>query len=141
VIEISSSVPPNERLLLKCVLQNEDARTAVMHYLKQSGIANTLHLKHIFNAMLSMEAETEDFTFGGLIRRLEAREQKIVSELSFKHTDMSAEEAAGQALQCLRALETKNTENRRADLRRRIRSAESEGDLKEALRLADELRR
>ena len=141
VIEISSSVPPNERLLLKCVLQNEDARTAVMHYLKQSGIADTLHLKHIFNAILSMEAEAEDFTFGGLIRRLEAREQKIVSELSFKHTDMSAEEAAGQALQCLRALETKTTENRRADLRRRIRSAESEGDLKEALRLADELRR
>lgn len=141
VIEISSSVPPNEKLLLTCVLQNEDARLAVVHYLKQSGLADALHLKAIFGALLSMEAEAERFTLGGLMGRLESREQKIVSELSFKNTDMSPEAAAGQALQCLKALETKNVEDRRTELRRRIRSAESEGNLQEALRLADELRR
>jgi hypothetical protein len=54
---------------------------------------------------------------------------------------MSSEAAAGQALQCLKALEKKNEEDHRTELRRRIRSAESDGNLQEALRLADELRR
>jgi hypothetical protein len=113
----------------------------VIHYLRQSGIVSTLHLKTIFGAMLSMEADAEQFTLGGLISRLESREQKIVSEVTFKNTDMSSEAAAGQALQCLKALEKKNEEDQRTELRRKIRSAESEGNLQEALRLADELRR
>lgn len=139
VIEISSSVPPNEKLLLTCVLQNENARVAVMHYLKQSGVPASLHLKSVFNAMLAMEPE--HFNLNGLIERLESREQKIVSELSFKYADMSQDTAAGQALQCLKALESKNVEDRRAELRRRIQSAEAQGNMDEALRLAEDLRR
>ena len=113
----------------------------MLHYLKQSGVPASLHLKNIFSAMMMIDNSGEVFALNNLLDRLETRDQKIVSELSFRHTDMTADAAAGQALQCLKALETKNIEEQRAELRRKIRSAELAGNLQEALRLADELKR
>jgi hypothetical protein len=135
VVEISSSIPPNERLLLAAVLHTEEARIAVLHYLEQSGVPGSLQLKNVFAAMLGMQRSGSAFSLGALLDRLEEREQRIVTELGFQHLEAGPEAAAAQALHCLQALEKKNTEDRRTDLKRQIRAADLAGNLQEALRL------
>jgi DNA primase len=140
IVEISSSVPPNERLLLSAMLESEEARLAVLHYFEQSGVPESLVLKNVFKAMLAMHRAGAEFALMPLIDRVEEREQKIVSELSFRETSADTAAAAAQALGCLRAIEAKNVEQRRATLKQEIAEAEARGDLNEALRLAQELK-
>jgi DNA primase len=140
VVELSSSVPPNERLLLSAVLENEEARLAVLHYFEQSGVPSVLHLNNIFNAIAAMHRGGSDFSLVGLLDRLEAREQKIVSELSFQHVAADGQQPAAQAIECLRALEAKNAAENRNVLKRQIREAERRGEVEEAFRLADQLK-
>jgi DNA primase len=140
VVEISSSVPPNERLLLAAVLHTEEARAAVLHYLQQSGVPESLQLKNVFSAMLAMEKGGFAFSLSALLDRLEEREQRIVTELGFQHLEAGQDAATAQAVHCLQALEKKNVEDRRIDLKRQIRTAELAGNLQEALRLADVLK-
>lgn len=139
IVEISSSVPPNERLLLSAMLESDEARMTVLHYFEQSGLPN-LALKNVFQAMLAMHRAGAEFALMPLIDRLEAREQKIVSELSFRETSADSTAAAAQAIECLRAIEAKNVEQRRAALKQSIAEAEGRGDFNEALRLAQELK-
>jgi DNA primase len=139
VAAISSSIPPNERLLLSCVLQSEDARSAVLHYLGTGGVPGNLQLKAIFETMLVMQNGGSPFTLTTLVDRLHERDQRIVGELTFQDASISAESATAQAIHCLKALETKSIDDQRSALRRRIREVENEGKLEEALRLADEL--
>ena len=46
-----------------------------------------------------------------------------------------------QAMECLRALETKHLESVRTDMKRRIKALEKEGNVAEAIRLTNELDR
>jgi len=141
VAAISSSVPPNERLLLSCILQSEDARSAVLHYLGQGGVPGNLQLKSIFETMLAMRSGGSAFTLATLIDRLHERDQKIVGELTFQDASIDSQSATAQAIHCLKALEIKSIDDQRSILRRRIRDVENEGRLEEALRLADELQK
>jgi hypothetical protein len=81
-----------------------------------------------------------EFALMPLLDRLDEREQKIVSELSFSRTASDPQAAAAQALECLRALEIKNMEERRSTLKRAIREAEARGDFGEALQLIQDLK-
>jgi DNA primase len=140
VVEISSSVPPNERLLLSSMLHSEEARVAALHYIEQSDCSASLELKNVFKAMMELHRAGAQFSIMALLDRLEDREQKIVSELSFQHISAQEQQPAGQAIHCLRALELKNAEGNRTALKVRIRDAEHRGDMAEALRLTAELK-
>ena len=126
---------------MSCILQSEDARSAVLHYLGQSGIPANLQLKNIFEAMLAMGNGGSPFTLTTLVDRLQDRDQKIVGELTFQDASIDPESATAQAIHGLKALEMKSVDDQRAALRRRIRDVEHEGKLEEALRLADELQK
>jgi DNA primase len=140
VVEISSSLPPNERLLLSSMLQSDDARQAALHYFEESGIPGTLQAKNVFQAMLTMKSSGSAFSLAALLDRLPEREQKIVSELAFQRMSVGFEDGA-QAIHCLRALEGKTAQTERAELKKRIRAAELQGNLQEALQLASELKK
>jgi hypothetical protein len=137
----TSSIPPNELLLLTCLLQNEDARETIKHYLQTSGILHLLETRSIFEAVLAIDAEGLAFSLDSLASRLEPRLQRILTDLSFAEAAIQAEDAAQQALHCLRALETKAVSAKCNDLKRQIRELEQRGDFSEAMRLANELDR
>jgi DNA primase len=141
VVEISSSLPPNERLLLSSMLHSDDARDAALHYFERSGVPATLRAKNVFQVMLAMKTSQSAYSLGALLDRLEEREQKIVSELSFHSMSAAPDEAAAQAIHCLRAIEGQAAQTERAELKKRIRAAELAGNLEEALELASELKK
>jgi len=139
--DLTSAIPPNEKLLVACLLSGEEARGAIEHYLLRGDILHLLELRPIFEALLILHNEGVPFSVEALASRLEPRMQRILLDLSFSDLGVRDESAAQQALCCLEALEAKSVSAARDSLRRRIKELEKEGNLTEALRLADELNR
>jgi DNA primase len=138
--DISSAIPPNEKLLLSCLLLSADAREAIKKYLCRPELMELLELRSIFEAVLVLDVEGVEFSIEALASRLEPRLQRILTELSF--SDLGKEEdAAYQAIHCLRALEGKAMIAHCNALRQKIRELEQQGEFTEALRLMDELNR
>jgi DNA primase len=139
--DVVSSIPPNEKLLLTCLLCSAHARAAIQQYLRRTDIMQLLELRSIFESALVLDDEGIAFCAEALGARLEPRMQRILSELSFGDAGMSEEDAVQQALHCLTALEAKSASAKREALRRQIRELEQAGNFAEALLLADELNR
>lgn len=139
--DISSAIPPNEKLLLSCLLLSTDAREAIKEYVRRAHVMHLLELRKIFEAVLALDAEGAPFSVEALVSRLEPRLQRILTDLSFSELGINEEDAAYQAVHCLRALETTALNAACNTLRQRIRELEERGEFTEAMRLADELNR
>ena len=137
----TSNIPANEKLLIACMITSEEARKAVVHYLKNSSAPPTFELREIFEAAVDMEASGTPFTFEALSSRLPAREKEILTQIACADLGIEEENAAEQVSHCLKALEMKSMQAACDDLRRRIRGLEEQGKFSEALRLAQELDR
>jgi DNA primase len=138
-VDIASAVPPNEKLLIGCMLISPEARAAIKHYFASTNILHALELRSIFETALALDAEAIAFSLEALSSRLEPRLQRMLIELSFSDAGVREEDAPQQALHCLRALETKSLNLECEALRRRIRESEQNGNIAEAMRLTDEL--
>lgn len=138
-VDLSSAAPPNEKLLITCLLASAGARSAIQHFLSNSDILPLLELRCIFEATLAIAAENIPFSLDNLTGRLDPRHQRILADISFADFGIQEENAAEQALHCLRALETKLIAAKCQTLKRQIRELEQQGKLQEALNLADEL--
>ncbi|MBV9156094.1 MAG: DNA primase, partial [Acidobacteriaceae bacterium] len=136
-----SGIPPNEKLLVACLLLSVEARETINHFLARADFLHLLELRPIFEAVWSMEKEDVPFSVDALAGRLEPRMQRILAELSFSDFVVQEEDATQQALHCLEALEAKSARAVCDGLRQQIRDLEKQGNLEEALRLADELNR
>ncbi len=136
--DVPSSIPPNEQLLLSCLLASADARAAIRHYLASSDLIGMLELKDIFQAVIEME-EGSAFSLDAFAGKLEPRLQKILSQAGFSESGVQEADATEQALHCLKALERKAESRRLEEMRRRIRELEKEGNFEQALRLTNEL--
>jgi hypothetical protein len=139
--EISSAIPPNEKLLIACFLLSAEARDTIEHYLSGRGMLHALETRAIFQAALALASGGNAFSLETLAAQLDPRAQRILTEMSFSDVGVSPESAEQQALHCLRALEAKSISLECEALRRRIRESEQSGNLPEALRLTDELDR
>ena len=136
---LPASVPPNEKLLLACLLSSHDARLAIKQYLLQSNMLHLLELKSIFEAVLAADEAGGGFSMERVSEQLDSRMGKILAELSFSDLAITEENAPQMALSCLSALEAKAWEKAREDIRRQIRELEGAGKLEEAFLLAAEL--
>jgi DNA primase len=137
--DFSAAVPPNEKLLIGCMLASANARAVVRHYLKETDGWEMLEWRPIFQAILAPEEAGNSFSLPDAVSGLEARAQRIVSEISFSESAVGEEKAAEQALDCLKLLEAKSCRVQRDNLKKKIRELEAQGNLAEAIRLTNEL--
>lgn len=136
------AIPPTEKLLLRCLIDSEEARLGVLPRLNSITFAEPLMLTAIFKAMA---AAGEPFDFGALESRLADRERALLTEVVFadnagnESNTSSGDNALAQASSCLEALEDRNIDLRVRELKTRIAAADQAGDMKEALELSKEL--
>ena len=140
-LDVSSTVAPNEKLLLACLLSSAEARAAIRHYRASADFPGQLELRNVFESILRFDEEMAAFSLDAILVELEPRLQRILTEVSFAEMGVREEDAAGQALHCLAALEAKALSGQREALRQQIRELEQAGKFPEALRLADQLNR
>jgi DNA primase len=137
--ETSSAIPPNEKLLLACLLSDQHARTAIEQYLLNSDVLELLELRGIFETVLALDREGMPFSIEAVASRLEPRLQQVLNDVSFSDLRIDEETAVEQALYCMKALDSKFASAQRDFLRRRIRELEQQGNIEEALRCTAEL--
>jgi DNA primase len=134
-------VPPNERLLLNSLLASGGARDAVIAELRDMPVIEGFTTKNIFKALFAMHADAAPFRFGDLEGRLGDADRDLLSSVIFADEVLEEEKASEQAIACLRSLKAQNPKSEVAALRAQIKTLEREGNIEEALRLAEELNR
>jgi len=137
--DVSSGVAPNEKLLVACMLASAEARAVVRHYLARSQALEQLELRAIFEALLAAEENGAPFSLGDALAKLETHFQQVLTAIGFAESSVAEEQAADQALDCLRLLEAKLQQTKLDQLKRQIRELEAQGKIQDAIRLMNEL--
>jgi hypothetical protein len=136
---IGSGLAPNEKILLSCLLASPDARIAVRHYISRSETLPPLQIEEIFAAILAFDENERVFSLDTIATGLDERSQRILADIGFSDSGLAEENAAEQALHCLRALEVKSLSVESDKLRRQIKEMEAAGNLQEAMELMNRL--
>jgi DNA primase len=134
-------VPPNERLLLNSLLISEEARMEAIPQLRQTPAIDRFVTKHVFKAIFAMHGDGSPFRFADLEGRLADADRDLLSAVIFADEVLEEGKAHEQALACLRSLQAQDPKSEVAALRAQIKAAERDGNLGEAIRLAEELDR
>jgi DNA primase len=134
-----AEMPPTERLLLYSLLASQTARAQVIPELNGLGAVERFVSRNIFQALFAMHSDGGSFRFSDLEGRLAEADRDLLSSAVFADEVLEEEKAAEQAMACLRSLKSQDPRSEAAALRARIKAAERQGDLQEAMRLAQEL--
>ena len=118
---------------------SEMARAQVIPELSGLGAVDRFVSKNVFQALFAMHSDGAPFRFSDLEGRLSEADRDLLSSAIFADETLEEEKAAEQALACLSSLKSQNPRSEAAALRARIKAAERQGDLEEAMRLAQEL--
>jgi DNA primase len=135
------SIPPYERLLLHALLVSETAREETIPELSRQAAIDQFTTKRVFQAIFALHADGGTFRFSDLEGRLPDADRDLLSAVIFADEVLEEEKAPEQARACLRSLQSEDPKTEIASLRARIKAAEREGKLDEAIRLAEELDR
>jgi DNA primase len=132
------AIPPMERILLGALLGSDRARTDVLTQLAPA-ITEEFSTRAIFEALRQVNGLTGPAAFAALEARLDPASQALLHELAAAD-DMSDEESSlKQAHACLLRLNSGLKKRQVDDLRTRVKTAEREGRMEEALRWIAEL--
>ena len=141
VIHHGPEVPATERLLLNSLLASETARLEVIPDLRQMAAVDRFATKNVFRALFSIYAEGAPFRLADLEGRLDEAGRDLLSAVIFADEVLEEGKAAEQASACLRTLKAQDPKSEIAALRAQIKAAERDGNIQEAIRLAQELDR
>ena len=136
-----SGIPAAERLLVTALLGSERARTEVLPLLTAQ-MTEGFVTREILEALRQSNGTTAGSVPGGfsaLEARLSEGQQTLLHELLAADDIGNEESGWEQAQACLRRLEEGVRKRQTDELRMRIKAAEREGRMEEALRFAAEL--
>jgi len=134
----AASIPAIERILLNAVMASEEVRGEILPLLTPDLIAG-FATREIFETARQMMESGSSVTFSGLDARLSPGIQSLL------HDMVAADDISDDAITlesaraCLRKLESVALRRRADDLRARVKSAEREGQVEEALSFMAEL--
>jgi len=132
-------MPATERLLLHSLLASEAARAQVIPELSGMAAVDRFVSKNVFYALFAIHSDGGPLRFSDLEGRLSEADRDLLSSAVFADEVLEEEKAAEQAMACLRSLKSQDPRSEAAALRARIKAAERQGNLEEAMRLAQEL--
>jgi len=130
------AIPPAERLLLNALLASESARAQTIPELSRMAAVDRFVSRNLFQALFGMYSDGGAFRFSDLEGRLAEADRDLLSAAIFADEVLEEEKAAEQALACLHSLKSQDPRSEAAALRAEIKAAEREGNLEEAMRLA-----
>ena len=136
-----AGVPAVEKLLLASLLTSPQAQEEVLPRLPSLPSWDELRTKRILQAMLAMHDGGAPLRFPELEARLDDGDKALITSLVFADESGEDPSALEQARSCLRTLEASGRLSSLAALKARVKAAEREGNLAEALRLAEEVNR
>ena len=134
----AAEVPQIERILWRHLLTSAEARSAVLPRLGKMTFATPPATARMIAAAA---AAGDEFSYAALEGRLEEADRALLASLAFADYGSEGTELdpVAQVQACLDKLEAKGLMARRTALKARIKSAEKEGRIEEALQLSGDL--
>jgi DNA primase len=130
-------VPAIERMLLSALISSEEARAEMLPQLPDS-ITSNFATCEIFAALRHMNGGP--LVFSALEGRLTPPSRALLHHIVAADEIVEGSQALDRARACLRRLESDLQKRRIADLRAKVKAAEREGRIEEALRWMSELK-
>ncbi|MDX2154403.1 MAG: DNA primase [Bryobacteraceae bacterium] len=135
------SIPAVEKLLFEAVINSQEAAAAALPRLKEMKFLDSFRTRKLFEVMVGLWERGTLPAYGEIEARLDEGDRDLLAKMILADEVREHTFYVEQAEACLRSLEAQQLGMQRASLKERIRAAERSGDLKEALRLSDELMR
>jgi len=124
---------PAERVLLRLLLERDDARAALLGEVEQSGALDEMASAGIIRALSALCASGERFDVTALEARLSESDRRTLAETVF--ADSAELPDLQQGRSALQALEASARQARQKALHKQIQEAQKSGNQQEALRL------
>jgi DNA primase len=134
-------VRADEKGLIQILLSEIHGREGLIAELDDLAILERLPTRRIFQAIRAVHAGGGSLTFDSVNARLEQGDQNVLAELLLSEGAEGDEQSLDYGRRCLKSLMRSEEQLRRAELKAQIKQAEREGNVLEALRLAQELER
>ncbi|HYA17480.1 MAG TPA: DNA primase [Bryobacteraceae bacterium] len=131
----TEAAKPTDRILLPLLVSGAEGRDALIESLRNLPAVRQLRTAPIYETLIAMHDHGEAIDFNSVHARLPAALQA-----SFEAIVLDAPVASlDDGLACIEALRRDDRESQRRDLKTRIKEAEREGRITEALQLTTEL--
>ncbi len=131
----------NDRMLINLLLADETAREEFIPELKQMGVIRDGPARKIYAALFAMNDSGAPMQFSDLHARLDEAGQKMLAATLIGAESGDAEMTIEHGRSCLEALRLLNNRAEPAEIKIKIREAERAGNITEALRLMQLLKR
>jgi DNA primase len=135
-IRMREPLPNTDRILLNLLLTNVEAREVILPQLIELPAVKTSSARRIYEALFALAASGSPINFAQLHGRLEDEDREVLSESLFRE---GVEPTLEDGLACLEKMRHTDLTAERDQLKLAIKEAERRGDMKEALRLMQEL--
>ncbi len=126
-----------DRILLPLLLTNDEARTNLVPYIRDLRILQQFPSAPVYAALIRAHEAGETVSYNAIHGRLPEAQQEALASVVLEAGAAGLTEEDGVA--CIESLRTEELENLRRELRARIKAAERNGDMNEALTLMQEL--
>jgi len=140
VTPVREPLRADEKILLNLLLSNAEARVKLIPTLEQLPAVEQFATRRILKGLFALH-DGGQVSYEELHARLEENDQELLASAVL--ADETNESAVSLEIgeECLRSLERTGQRTQVAALKARVKEAERAGDLTEALRLAEDLRR
>jgi len=133
-----AAAPAIERILINAMIASAEARAEILPLLT-ADLIGEFASREIFETLRHMMESGSGVTFSGLDARLSPEQQSLLHDMTAADDISDDAESLELARACLRRLESGELRRRIDELRARVKSAEREGQVEEALAWMAEL--
>lgn len=128
-----------EHILVSCLVNQPEVAREILPYLAQLDGWKKLPSAPVMEAMLRAWQNGEELRYATIEPRLAAADKDILSRMLLDEEVHKEAQTRDQAIACLRKLDLIQFSDFRRDIKRRVREAEQNGDMEEAMRLSRQL--
>ena len=126
----------DERMLLNALISDAEARAAIVEELRCVDALSRFATRRIFEAIFALDQAGDRVAFDTVHARLEEGDQNLLAEVLLNEDQEVSQDAVEAALESVRV---SDGQQRREQLKARIKESERAGKWEEALRLMAEL--
>jgi hypothetical protein len=135
------NVRADEKGLLNVLLSDVAGREDLIPALGEVEILDRIATARIFRAIMAAHASGASTAFDAISARLDPADQNLLAALALSEDADAHENTLEYGRQCLASLLHSGADNRRAQLKARVKDAERAGNFADAMRLLQEFER
>jgi DNA primase len=139
VAPVREPLRPDEKILLNLLVSDAEARQELIPEMEHLAAVEQFATQRIFKALFVLHVGGGTVTYEELHARLEEADRELLASAVLRDETNGSAVTLSLGVECLRSLQRSSLKTQVAALKARVKEAERSGNLREAMRLAEEL--